>query len=260
MRLMSVPEDAHRRLGVVTADGSIAIARPNAFEQHGVSGRLDDLSASGDEHLTNREQGSQMARSTPELILSHPLETTVPTQRPSKIICVGINYDRHAAEAGLPIPEAPDVRGARRPRVRDRFARMANRSARHQRHHHESTLVINPDDVALYHYQGCLVVPDVLSEPELDMVRLELAKPVQNASEVTTNDEVFDLEDSHTQAAPKVRRIKSPEAIMPSVEALVRHPVLLEILTQLIGPGVAAADHTVAYTPVPSPPEKPERT
>lgn len=53
MRLMSVPEDAHRRLGVVTADGSIAIAGPNASEQHAVSGRLDDLITGGDEHLTH---------------------------------------------------------------------------------------------------------------------------------------------------------------------------------------------------------------
>ena len=121
-------------------------------------------------------------------------------------------------------------------------------------------MVITPDDVALYHEQGYLVVPDVLSESELDVVRLELAKPVQNVSEVTTSNEVYHLEDSHIQAAPKVGPIERPEAIMPSVEALVRHPVLLAILTQLIGPGVAVADHTVAYIPVPSPPEKPERT
>jgi ectoine hydroxylase-related dioxygenase (phytanoyl-CoA dioxygenase family) len=99
-------------------------------------------------------------------------------------------------------------------------------------------MVITPSDVASYHEQGYLVVPDVLSASELDVIRRELAELVEHASEVTTNDEVYDLEDSHTPAAPKVRRIKRPEAVMPSVEALVRHPVLVEILTQLIGPGV----------------------
>ncbi len=100
------------------------------------------------------------------------------------------------------------------------------------------TVTITPGDVALYQEQGYLVVPDVLSESELDVVRRELAELVDKASEVTANDEVYDLEDSHTRATPRVRRIKSPETVMPSVAALVHHPVLVEILTQLIGPGV----------------------
>ena len=98
--------------------------------------------------------------------------------------------------------------------------------------------MINPDDVASYREEGYLVVPDVLSESELDVVRLELAELIEKASGVTENDAVYDLEDSHTRETPKVRRIKSPEAVMPSVAALVRHPALVEILTQLIGPGV----------------------
>ena len=92
--------------------------------------------------------------------------------------------------------------------------------------------------MASYREQGYLVVPNVLTEAELEMVRGELLDLVDKASAVTTNDDVYDLEDSHTPAAPNVRRIKNPEAVMPSVAALVRHPAMVEILTQLIGPGV----------------------
>ena len=99
-------------------------------------------------------------------------------------------------------------------------------------------VAITPDDVASYEEQGYLVVPNVLSESELDVVRGELAELVDKASGVTENDAVYDLEDSHTQAAPKVRRIKEPHAVMPSVAALVRHRGMIEILTRLIGPGV----------------------
>ena len=30
-----------------------------------------------------------------------------PIARPSKIICIGLNYRKHAEEAGMPVPEAP---------------------------------------------------------------------------------------------------------------------------------------------------------
>ena len=95
-------------------------------------------------------------------------------------------------------------------------------------------LTITPGDVALYEEQGYLVVPNVLSESELDAVQLELAELVANASGVTENDAVYDLEDSHSRAVPKVRRIKEPHAVMPSVAALVRHPGMIEILSQLL--------------------------
>ena len=37
------------------------------------------------------------------------LELTWPLPRPGKIVCVGLNYRDHAAEAGLPVPESPVV-------------------------------------------------------------------------------------------------------------------------------------------------------
>ena len=100
------------------------------------------------------------------------------------------------------------------------------------------TTAITPHDVASYQDQGYLVVPNVLTQSELDAVKAELAELIDKASGVTENDVVYDLEDSHTQAAPRVRRIKEPHTVMPSVAALVRHPEMVEILSRLIGPGV----------------------
>lgn len=98
--------------------------------------------------------------------------------------------------------------------------------------------VVTPADVAFYQEQGYLVVPDVLSEAELQQIQAELSQLVSRACEVTENDEVYDLENSHSPTSPKIRRIKSPDAVMPSVAALLRHPVLLEMLTQLLRPSV----------------------
>lgn len=93
-------------------------------------------------------------------------------------------------------------------------------------------------DVTSYRERGYVVVPDVLSGPELDVIRGELADLVTKASTVTENDEVYDLEDSHSPEAPRVRRIKQPHVVMPSVAALVRHPRMIEVLSRLIGPSI----------------------
>ncbi|MDW3213869.1 MAG: phytanoyl-CoA dioxygenase family protein [Ilumatobacteraceae bacterium] len=93
-------------------------------------------------------------------------------------------------------------------------------------------------DVAAYRQQGYVVVTDVLTTSELGAIRRELADVVAKAAGLTENDDVYDLEDSHSPASPRVRRIKEPHAVMPTVAALVRHPRMIEILTQLIGPDI----------------------
>ena len=98
--------------------------------------------------------------------------------------------------------------------------------------------MITTDDVDFYHDQGYLVVDDLISRAELSTLRAELARVVADAADVTENNGIYDLEDTHTADNPRVRRIKEPHKVMPSVAALIRQPALVSILTQLIGPGV----------------------
>ncbi|WP_395153643.1 phytanoyl-CoA dioxygenase family protein [Ilumatobacter sp.] len=97
---------------------------------------------------------------------------------------------------------------------------------------------VDQDDLAFYRERGYLLVPNVLTEMELQAIREELKQLVDKAADVTESDSAYDLEPGHTRATPRVRRIKEPHALMPSVAALVRNPVMVGILTQLIGPGV----------------------
>jgi len=99
-------------------------------------------------------------------------------------------------------------------------------------------VVISDEDLATYHQQGYLVVSSVLSESELDVIRAELRYVVDDAAGITENDDTYDLGPGHTAVEPKVRRIKEPHRVMPSVADLVRHPLLLQLLTRLLGPGV----------------------
>ena len=85
---------------------------------------------------------------------------------------------------------------------------------------------------------GAIVVPDVLSPPEVARLRAVTDEFVERARGLTTHDDVFDLEDSHTPAQPRVRRIKAPDRHHPEYARLVRHPRIVEVLTDLWGPNV----------------------
>lgn len=98
--------------------------------------------------------------------------------------------------------------------------------------------MISSQDVSFYKEQGYLVVNNVLSEQEVQGLRSDLEKVVEDARSVRENNDVYDLETTHTPDNPRVRRIKHPHTVMPTVMELMRNPGLVEILTQLIGPGV----------------------
>ncbi len=98
--------------------------------------------------------------------------------------------------------------------------------------------MISEKDVEFYRQQGYLTVADVLNETELATLRADLTRVVTEAAKVAQNDAVYDLESTHSVDNPRVRRVKQPHLVMPSVNELMRHPALVDILTKLIGPGV----------------------
>ncbi len=89
-----------------------------------------------------------------------------------------------------------------------------------------------------YARDGAIVVPDVLSGEEVARLRAVTDAMVGRARGLATHDAIFDLEDSHTPARPRVRRIKTPHLHDPAYAALVRHPGIVAVLTSLWGPHV----------------------
>ena len=61
-----------------------------------------------------------------------------------------------------------------------------------------------------YERDGFIVVPDVFSPAEIDELRRVTDEFVRNAAAVTANDEIYDLEDTHSRDEPRVRRLKAP--------------------------------------------------
>jgi phytanoyl-CoA hydroxylase len=74
-------------------------------------------------------------------------------------------------------------------------------------------LMLTDAQRAAYDRDGFIVVPDVFSATEIDELRRVTDDFVRQAAPVTANDAVYDLEDSHTQAEPRVRRLKAPHLI-----------------------------------------------
>ena len=92
--------------------------------------------------------------------------------------------------------------------------------------------------VAEYRETGYIVVENVLSTTQLGQLRAELDKLLDRARFVDANDDVFDLEDTHTRARPRVRRIKTPHKHARFFHDLVRSRTLLDLVTPLLGPNV----------------------
>ncbi|WP_431266790.1 phytanoyl-CoA dioxygenase family protein [Dankookia sp. P2] len=89
-----------------------------------------------------------------------------------------------------------------------------------------------------YESVGAIVVPDVLSPAEVAELRAVTDGFVERARAVTTHDAIYDLEDSHTPAQPRVRRIKAPHVHHAAYAALVRHPKIVAVLQDLWGPDI----------------------
>jgi phytanoyl-CoA hydroxylase len=98
--------------------------------------------------------------------------------------------------------------------------------------------VISSKQVESYRENGYLVVENVLDAQMLDRVRAVTAELVAKAKGLTTHNEIYDLEPSHTPDEPRVRRIKTPHKWHPLFWEIARSPRMAEVLKALLGPNV----------------------
>jgi len=98
--------------------------------------------------------------------------------------------------------------------------------------------MISEQDVAFYNENGYLVVRNVLSIDEVSDLRQVTDDFVEAARHVPAHNEIYDLEDSHSPAEPRVRRIKTPHAHHEAYARIVAHPNILAVLQKLWGPSI----------------------
>ena len=89
--------------------------------------------------------------------------------------------------------------------------------------------------LAAYRRDGFIVLRDVLDAAEVEALRRVTDEFVSNARAVAANDDIYDLEDSHSPVEPRVRRIKAPHLHHPEYARVSRHPKIVEVLKDLWG-------------------------
>ncbi|WP_428537235.1 phytanoyl-CoA dioxygenase family protein [Rhodopila sp.] len=98
--------------------------------------------------------------------------------------------------------------------------------------------MLNKAQIEEYNDVGAIVVPDVLTPDEVRTLSDVTNSFVQRAAGLTSHTEIYDLEDSHSAANPRVRRIKAANLHDPAYAALTRHPKIIGVLQALWGPHI----------------------
>ncbi len=100
--------------------------------------------------------------------------------------------------------------------------------------------MLTPDQIQFYRDQGYLGIENVFAPAEIAELRQVTDDFVEKSRAVTVNDAVFDLEPSHTPQNPRLRRLKDPIKQHDVYRRAIRHPKLLQIVSQLIGPAITS--------------------
>src|SRR5215218_2481193 len=115
MILLTIRDGDHLRLGVKTSRGVIDVAVAQAAlgdGNRGVPGTGEELIAGGDAarsalaDLVTRAEAADATGST-WLVDEASLTLGPSVPNPGKIVCVGLNYRKHAEETGAAIPTTP---------------------------------------------------------------------------------------------------------------------------------------------------------
>src|SRR6185369_5519377 len=99
--------------------------------------------------------------------------------------------------------------------------------------------MLTQTQIEAYRRDGYLVIPRLIEGEQLAELRALTDRIVAEASGVEANDELYDLETSHSPALPRVRRLKP--AIFKRYAffaALTREPKITAILSHLLGPDI----------------------
>ncbi|MGZ0247848.1 MAG: fumarylacetoacetate hydrolase family protein, partial [Alphaproteobacteria bacterium] len=103
MRFVAFKKDGKAKLGVRTDAGLVDLSKVDKT----LPTDLKELIAKGKGAM--QKAGRAAAKAPPRAMVKGRVNYLTPIQEPNKIICIGLNYKDHAAEAGLKIPTYPVV-------------------------------------------------------------------------------------------------------------------------------------------------------
>lgn len=89
-----------------------------------------------------------------------------------------------------------------------------------------------------YFEEGAVLVEGAVPESWLRRLRAAAAEIIERSREVTASDGVFILEDGHSAAAPRLKRLSSPVDHHPDFWEFARSSPCVEAVADLVGPDV----------------------
>ena len=98
--------------------------------------------------------------------------------------------------------------------------------------------MLSTKQIQQYREAGSIIVPGVLDEFTRKRMQSVLARLVEESREVSSHDDIYDLEPSHSRSEPRVRRIKKPHVVDAVFSEFMRSDSLLSILKALLGDSV----------------------
>jgi 2-keto-4-pentenoate hydratase/2-oxohepta-3-ene-1,7-dioic acid hydratase in catechol pathway len=108
MALLTMQSGGVYSLGVKTERGIVDVRRAVRVLKSRAPTTMDQLIAGGDQGLTDLVRRALAAPSGGGLVRDEGKVTFGPcVTNPEKIVCVGLNYARHAKEVGQPLPKMP---------------------------------------------------------------------------------------------------------------------------------------------------------
>lgn len=94
---------------------------------------------------------------------------------------------------------------------------------------------LTSEEVRRYHDEGYIAIEAFFDEREVAEMQSAVDEFVDASRSVDRNDDVYDLEPSHTPEDPKLRRLKKPHLRHPAFASAMRNDKLLDLLAQLVG-------------------------
>ncbi|MXN64237.1 phytanoyl-CoA dioxygenase family protein [Stappia sp. GBMRC 2046] len=96
--------------------------------------------------------------------------------------------------------------------------------------------MLTQDQKAIYHRDGYLMIEDAVTGDELRELRRITYDLIEKSRDVSESNDIYDLDEGHSAASPRLTRIKLPHRVHPYFWELLRASKITEVLTDLLGP------------------------
>ncbi len=95
--------------------------------------------------------------------------------------------------------------------------------------------MLSREQIEFYREQGYLLVEDVIDAPLLERLRRATYDAIERSRGVSASDAIYDLDEGHSAAGPRLTRIKAPHQTVAGFDEVLHAPKVKAVLQTLLG-------------------------